>query len=613
MSLSNVDPITLTVVWNGLLSIAEEMGSTLRRTAFSEAVREGDDFSTGLFDAEARLVAQGNFTPGHLGSMPYVVRTVLEYFPRETLRPGDAVFLNDSFLGSGHFPDCFLVTPVFLGDGDGDGFGDRDGDDGSDGNGNGNSKGNDNGRGNGNGNGSGKGPLAGFVVNTAHHVDVGGAAPGSQRVHGVSEAFQEGLRILPIRLVRGGEFDPDLLRMILANVRLPEKVEGDLRAQRNANRTGVARLAAMFRAQGAQRMKAIFDAILTASEARMRELIADIPDGVYRFDDRLDDYGPDTAPIDVCVDVTVAGDSLTVDFSRSSDQVPAALNSYVNYTRAYTVFAVKVFCDARLPHNEGGIRPVGVEARAGSFFNPKFPAASGGRAAVQIRIFDAINGALAQALPRRAMGAFSHWSNPNIGGVDDATGKRFVMYDLCFGGYGARADSDGPEALAPVMNCRNIPVEVHETNNPVRIRRLALIPDSGGAGRFRGGCGLRKDVELLASEATVTLLGDRHRHAPYGLFGARAGARAETLLERDGETHALGSKEVLELRRGDVVSFRLAGAGGYGDPRERAHEAVLRDVADGFVSREAARTVYGVEAEEGEEGNERGGAAAKSG
>lgn len=606
MSPPNVDPITLTVVWNGLLSIAEEMGSTLRRTAFSEAVREGDDFSTGLFDAEARLVAQGNFTPGHLGSMPYVVRTVLEYFPRETLRPGDAVFLNDSFLGSGHFPDCFLVTPVFLGGGDGDR--DGDGDDGSDGSGDG--------KGGGGGNGSGNGPLAGFVVNTAHHVDVGGAAPGSQRVHGVSEAFQEGLRILPIRLVRGGEFDPDLLRMILANVRIPEKVEGDLHAQRNANRTGAARLAAMFRAQGTQRMEAIFDAILTTSEARMRELIADVPDGVYRFDDRLDDYGPDTAPIDVCVDVTVAGDSLEVDFSRSSDQAPAALNSYVNYTRAYTVFAVKVFCDARLPHNEGGIRPIGVKARAGSFFNPTFPAASGGRATVQIRIFDAINGALAQALPRRAMGAFSHWSNPNIGGVDDATGQRFVMYDLGFGGYGGRADSDGPEALAPVVNCRNIPVEVHETNNPVRIRRLALIPDSGGAGRFRGGCGLRKDVELLASEATVTLLGDRHRHAPYGLFGARAGARAETLLERNGETRPLGSKEVLELRRGDVVSFRLAGAGGYGDPRERAREAVLRDVADGFVSREAARAVYGVELGEGEEGgeaeagDERGGAAA---
>jgi N-methylhydantoinase B len=292
------------------------------------------------------------------------------------------------------------------------------------------------------------------------------------------------------------------------------------------------------------------------------------------------------------VDVTVRGDSIEVDFSRSSDQVPAALNSYINYTRAYTVFAVKVFCDALLPQNEGGIRPITTTAREGCFFNPRFPASSGGRATVQIRIFDAINGALAKALPQRAMGAFSHWSNPNIGGVDERTGKRFVMYDLGFGGYGARADSDGPEALAPVVNCRNIPVEVHETNNPVRIRRLELIQDSGGAGRFRGGCGLRKDIELLAQEATITLLGDRHANAPYGLFGAGAGAKAATILMRDGTEEALGSKDVRTLRRGDVVSFRLAGAGGYGDPAERDPAAVRRDVADGYVSGDAARTVY---------------------
>ena len=191
------------------------------------------------------------------------------------------------------------------------------------------------------------------------------------------------------------------------------------------------------------------------------------------------------------------------------------------------------------------------------------------------------------------MGAFSHWSNPNIGGIDPETGRHFVMYDLSFGGYGGRFDSDGPEALAPVMNCRNIPVEVHETNNPVRIHRLELIEDSGGAGRHRGGCGLRKDVELRAPSATLTLLGDRHKFAPYGLFGGRPGARAETLLVRDGETEPLGSKDVVELRCGDVVSFRLAGAGGYGDPRERDRDAVRSDVAGGFVSEEAAREVYG--------------------
>ena len=554
MSTPTIDPVGLTVIWNGLLSIAEEMGSTLRRTAFSEAVREGDDFSTGLFDKQARLIAQGNFTPGHLGSMPYVIDSMLEYFPPETLRPGDAILMNDSALGSGHFPDCFLASPVFDG-----------------------------------------GTLIGFVVNTAHHIDVGGAAPGSQRVHGDSEAFQEGLRILPIRVVRAGEFDSDLLRVILGNVRVPAKVEGDLRAQRNANRAGAERFARLYAAQGPEVMEAAFEAILARSEARMRELIGAIPDGTYSFEDCLDDYGPGTEAIAVAVDVTVAGDEIEVDFSRSGDQVPAAINAYLNYTRAYTVFAVKVFSDALLPQNAGGMRPIRTTAREGCFFNPTFPAASGGRAVVQVRIFDAINGALAQALPHRAMGAFSHWSNPNIGGLDDGTGKPFVMYDLTFAGYGGRADSDGPEALAPVMNCRNIPVEVHETNNPVRIHLLELIRDSAGAGRHRGGAGLRKDIELLAAEATMTLLGDRHENAPYGLFGGHAGAKAETVLNPEGNAERLGSKAVRQLSRGDVVSFRLSGAGGYGDPRERDRSAVRRDVADGYVSEARARDVYGLD------------------
>ncbi len=552
MSRGQVDPITLTVVWNGLLAIAEEMGSTLRRTAFSEAVREGEDFSTGVFDAEARLIAQGNFTPGHLGSMPFVVKTVLEYFPGETLKPGDGVLLNDSFLGSGHFPDCFLVSPVFQAD-----------------------------------------ALIGFVVTTAHHIDVGGAAPGSQRVHGVTEAFQEGLRILPVRAIREGAFDPDILRMILGNVRVPEKVEGDLRAQANANRAGVARLAAFYGEHGPAVAEAAYEQILDRSEMRMRELIGEMPDGVYSFDDQMDDYGPGTPPIKVAVDVTIAGDAIEIDFSRSSDQVPAALNSYINYTRAYSFFAVKVFSDALLPQNDGGMRPITAKARPGSFFNPTFPAPSGGRAALQIRIFDAINGAMAQALPKRAMGAFSHWCNPNIGGVDPETGKPFVMYDLAFGGYGGRSDKDGAEALAPVMNCRNIPVEVHETNNPVRIRRVELMADSGGAGEFRGGAGLRKDIELLAESAVMTGLGDRHVSQPFGIFGGKPGALAHTVLNPDGEARQLGSKEVVDLKRGDVVSFQLAGAGGYGDPVLRAPERIAADLADGYVTAAAARRDYG--------------------
>ncbi len=553
MKEANIDPITLTVIWNGLLAIAEEMGSTLRRTAFSEAVREGEDFSTGVFDIQARLVAQGNFTPGHLGSMPYVVRTVLEYFPIADLHPGDAILLNDSFLGSGHFPDCFLVSPAFLNN-----------------------------------------EVIGFVCTTAHHIDVGGAAPGSQKVHGVTEAYQEGLRILPIRLIRAGEFDADILRIILGNVRAPEKVRGDLRAQANANRAGVVRLEELHSQYGRDVTESAFDEILERSEKRMRELIGDMPDGVYSFDDQMDDYGPGTPPIKVAVDVTINGNVIEVDFSRSSDQVPAALNSYINYTRAYTFFAVKVYCDALLPQNDGGMRPIIAKARPGSFFNPTFPAPSGGRAALQIRIFDAINGALAKAMPNRAMGAFSHWSNPNIGGLDPETGKPFVMYDLMFGGYGGRSDKDGAEALAPVMNCRNIPVEVHETHNPVRIHCLELIQDTGGAGKYRGGLGLRKDIELLAEEAIMTGLGDRHDTQPYGIFGGKAGARAETILNPDTHPQTLGSKDVTSLKRGDIVSFRLAGAGGYGPPAERDLKAIKRDIADGYISVNAAARDYGV-------------------
>ncbi|HEX4173478.1 MAG TPA: hydantoinase B/oxoprolinase family protein, partial [Acetobacteraceae bacterium] len=515
----SIDPITLTVVWGWLTSITEEMGSALRRTAFSEAVREGQDFSTGLFDATGRLIAQGNFTPGHLGAMPYAVQNVLAYVPPERLAPGDMLATNDAALGGGHYPDMFLVAPVFD-----------------------------------------AGDIIGYVVTTAHHVDVGGLSPGSQAVQGVTEAYQEGIRILPVKLVHGGEFDPDLLRVILGNVRLPAKMRGDLLAQRNANHVGGERLRELFAAYGADLMTAAIGAIIERSEQRARELIGRLPEGTYSFDDHLDDYGPDTPPIRVAVDVTLKNGQAVVDFSRSSDQVPAALNCYLNYTRAYASFAIRVFAGIDLPNNAGIERVIRAVARDGCFFNAQWPAPCGGRAAVQVRIFEAINGALAQADPSRAMAAFSHWGNPNIGGIDRRTGQPWIMYDLLLAGYGGRADKDGAEALSPVMNCANVPVEVHETNNPIRVQRLELIMDSAGAGQFRGGAGLRKDIELLCDDAMLSLLGERHKFRPYGLFGGQAGEPGRTVLIRDGATTELGSKQVLRLRRGDVVSLRLAGA-----------------------------------------------------
>lgn len=548
-----LDPISLTVIWNTLVSIAEEMGGALRRTAFSEAVREGQDFSTGLFDAKARLIVQGNFTPGHLGAMPYVVKNVLEFIPPSTLAPGDMILTNDSFLGGGHFPDFFLVAPVHEGK-----------------------------------------ELIGYVVNTAHHVDVGGRSPGSQSVQGTPDCFSEGIRVMPVKLVRNGEVEPDLLRTILANVRLPEKVRGDLLAQRNANYVGGERLRRMFAQNGTEMMEEAIEEILDRSEKRARELIAKIPKGTYSFDDKMDDYGPNTPAINVCVDVTIDDNGATVDFSRSSDQVPAGLNCYINYTRAYASFALRIFAQIDVPNNAGVERVIKTVAREGSFFNAKYPAASGGRASIQVRIFDAMNGALSQAVPKLAMGGFSHWGNPNMGGFDSKTGKPWIMYDLIFGGYGGRSYKDGVEGMAPVMNCANVPVEVHETNNPIRIQRLELLQDTGGAGHNRGGCALRKDVELLCEDATLSLLGDRHKNPPYGLFGGGPGARAQTILIRDGQSTDLNSKEIRSVKKGDVISFRVAGGGGYGNPKEREKQRILDDLRNEYISRSAAVSLYGL-------------------
>jgi N-methylhydantoinase B len=490
--------------------------------------------------------------------MPFLVKSVLEYFPPETLRPGDALVSNDSLLGSGHFPDIFMVMPVFRGD-----------------------------------------RILGYTVNIAHHIDVGGAAPGSQEVAGVVSAVQEGLRILPIRLVRAGEFDEELLRLILGNVRVPDKLMGDLKAQRNANFVGARRYLEVCAEHGDELIESVIEEIFDRSEARMRMRIRALPDGTYSFEDWIDDTGPNSPPVRVHVEIRIHGDDLVVDFSGSSDQVAAGINSYINYTRAYSAFAVKVLADALLPQNHGTARPVKVTAREGCFFNPRYPAPSGGRAAVQIRIFEAVNGALAKVMPERAMGAHSHWSNPNISGIDDRTGKQFVQYDLVFGGLGALATKDGAEAMSPVMNCSNIPIEVLESTNPLLYHRLELIPDSGGAGQFRGGCAVRKDVEVRNGTAFVTLLSDRHKFPPYGLFGGRPGTLAQTVLIREGTETMLGSKESLVLERGDVISYRLSGAGGYGDPRQRDVKRIEQDLIDGYVTDGGARRDYGVEVRAG--------------
>ena len=546
----SIDPITLSVLWSAFVSIADDMGAVLRRTAYSAAVREGDDFSTGLFDAQARLIAQGNFSPGHLGAMPYVVQHVLEHYPVESLAPGDCVLLNDSLLGSGHYPDCFLTSPLFV-----------------------------------------EQRLVGFAVNCAHHVDMGGAVPGSQIVS-VKEAFQEGLRILPIKLVEGGKVREDVLRLILGNVRLPEIVRGDLLAQRNTNEVAARRVDTLVAKYGFETVEATIDSVINHSETHMRNLIRALPDGSYAYEDCMDE-GDTDAPLIFRVRVEVDGDDIRIDWSESDDQVMAGINSYINYTRAYSAFAVKAFTDPGLPLNHGANLPIEVVARLGSFFNPTYPAPSSGRATVQVRLFEVICGALSRIVPDRAMASFSHWSNPIIGGQDRGSGEPFVFYDLIYGGYGGGACQDGAESMCPVFNATNIPVEIHEHQAPIRIQRMELVCDSGGAGQYRGGSALRKDFELLAGHATASLSGDRHRFSPPGANGGGSGTVARTLLNPDSEAEVLGSKAIVELQAGDVLSIQLAGAGGFGSPTERSRHAINSDIADGYVSLAHAQDVYG--------------------
>lgn len=548
-----MNPVTLGVVWGALQSIAVEIGTTVHRTAYSEQAREGQDFSVAVFDARGRMVAQGPYSPGHMGAMSSAVRNALAAHPVDTLSPGDAILLNDPLLGSGHLPDFFITQPAFH-----------------------------------------AGELVGFVVNILHHTDVGGQRPGSQGVEGIFDYFQEGLRIPPTKVWKAYEEQEGIVGIIGANTRTPDKVLGDLRAQRSALRVGELRLQELARRYGTGTLAAAMDEIVARSEASMRAALRAIPDGAYAFEDFLDDYGPGTPPLRVAVTVTVEGDGITIDYEGSSPQTPSGMNSYINYTRSYSYAAVKCLTDPYGPMNEGALRPVTVKAPEGSFLNPRPPAGGGPRAIICYRTFEAILGALAPALPARVAAASSHFANPTFGGVDRARGRRFVAYELVLSGTGARATRDGCEAMASAFNAANIPVEAQEANQPIVVERFELIRDSAGPGTFRGGAGVRRDLRLLADEGQLTNLSERQRFPPYGLFGGRPGALARTVLNPGPGEEIVHGKASRPFAHGDVISFQQSGAGGYGDPFARDPARVLEDVLDDYVSIEAARREYGV-------------------
>ena len=548
-----LDPITFSVIWGGVVAAAAEMGTTLTRTAYSTAVREGSDFSTGMFDVEGNMVSQGDYSPGHLGSMAYTVNKMLEYFPREELSPGDAIICNDPAIGSGHLPDVFQVCPIFHDE-----------------------------------------QLIGFAVNIAHQIDIGGAGVGGQQVHGVRTMYQEGLRIMPVRLFHRGEPCRDIMRMIESNVRVPEVI-GDMRAQYIANQAGGARLIGLAKQYGIDTLRQGLDQICGHTETAMRAAVKELKPGTYHFEDRLDDVGPGTEPVLARVAVTIGDGHIHADWTGSGPQREAGLNCYLSYTNAYTLAAVKSVTLPLIPQNAGVTRVTSTHAPLGCFFNPRRPAPCGGRATVSHRIYEVIMGALAQAVPERVIAANSHFFNPNIGIPSKKTGRLSIVWETIIGGIGARHDKDGLEAMASPWNGTNMPVELQEFHCPILVERVSFISDSAGPGTFRGGSGLRKDMRMLNEGGTLTNLGDRHVYQPYGLFGGHPGRLGRTVLNpgTPGE-QALHSKGNYDLAEGDLISWQTAGAGGIGDPFARDPARVLQDVLDGFVTTEGASADYGV-------------------
>jgi N-methylhydantoinase B len=521
-----VDPITLEVVRNALVGIAEEAGAALRRTAYSPNIKERADCSTAVFDAQARMVAQAEHIPVHLGSMPASVRAALDAFGE--LAPGDQVLVSDPYAGGTHLPDWTLVAPVH----------DEDG------------------------------RLLGYAANRAHHSDVGGSAPGSMPA-GATEIFAEGLRIPPVKLHVAGVEQRDLVALLLANTRTPHERLGDLRAQVGANRSTSTRLRELAADLGPDLLDATTAATLDHAERSVRSALAAFPDGTYRFEDVLDDDGTGIGPIPIRATVTIAGDQLTCDLTDSADQVPGSVNAPRAVTVSAAIYVLRAVAAPDVPANDGTTRPLTVLTRAGSVVDPLPPASvAAGNVETSQRIVDVLLGALAQAVPDRVPAASQGtMNNTLLGGTDPRTGVPFTYYETLAGGCGAGSWGPGASGTHSHMtNTRNTPIEALELAYPLRVVEYRLRDGSGGAGEHDGGDGLRRVLEVLTDDATASLLTERRARGPWGTQGGSDGAPGRNALVRDGVEERLAAKVTVRLQRGDRLVVETPGGGGYGSP-----------------------------------------------
>jgi N-methylhydantoinase B len=550
----DVDAIEFEVIRHALVAIADEMCVVLARSAYSTNIKTRLDLSCAVLDRDGHVIGQSTAQPNHLSAINTIVPPAIASYGVENLHPGDQIVVNDPYQGAGHLNDCVLFAPVFVDD-----------------------------------------AIVAYVANLAHHVDIGGASAGS--LGAFREIYQEGIVFPVVKLVEGGRLVPDLFKLILANIRAKRETAGDFRAQVAANNIGSRRVLDLFARYGAATVDTFVAELLRYTEERSREELGRLPDGIYEAEGFMDDDGLTDEPIRLRARVTIEDGRVAFDLSGSDRQRPSPMNSTFAQSHAACVYVLRCLMDPDIPTNEGFYRLVDVYAEPGSVLNVQSPAGVAGGWEVSLRLCDVLFRALAEAVPERVpAGCKAMVCHACFGGVDPRTGEYYVFLETIAGGHGGRLGKDGSDAIQTHhQNTQNAPVEELEVGYPVLTTRYGLIPDSDGAGQFRGGLGVLREYAFLGHDAEFTILADRRKFAPLGLFGGHDAPPARyTLVSPEGVERDLPSKTTFTVAPGWTVRYETCGGGGYGRPERRDPDAVAADVRAGRISRARAREVYAV-------------------
>ena len=547
------DPIKFEVIRNALTEATEEMSAALKRSAYSTNIKTRCDFSCTFFDETLRPIAQSFGQPTFLGSMVRTVQYAIKQYGITNLSEGDGIITNHPYNGGVHLNDICLISPVFH-----------------------------------------QGHIVGFVANLAHHVDVGGGAPAS--IGAFKEVYQEGVIIPAVKFVEKGHIVKDIFDLILSQVRAKRENTGDFRAQIAANATGIRRFQSLFQSIGEKELKYYMEELIAYADRRTQADIDKLPCGEYEAEGYIDNDGYTDKPVLLKVRIVIDSDGVLFDFTGTDDQRKAPVNASYAMTFSACVFVLKCIIDEDIPVNDGYYKHVRLIAPEGSIVNCTIPYPVVGGWETHVRLVDVMLKACSLALPEK-MPAGTKATNCQIGsgGIDPRRNEFYCFYEAIGGGFGGRVRSDGPDAVGVHgQNTQNAPVEETEQNYPLRISRYELIDDSGGAGKHRGGLGIRRDYELIDHDASMTVLSDRDHWGPWGLFGGHTGEKAYYIVNPEQESTFLGSKLSVDLKSGTTLSFRTPGGGGYGPPEERDPNLVQKDVRDGKVSPEQAASLYKV-------------------